>query len=117
MELARGTELNLVDSCKFYIAAYQLVSCLALITCSAVCVERKWKGMLAPSLVEDRLIRRAYVEILCCLIGREIGLSRKAKANLQDQAAGSSTGNSAASPSGTGSSCLAARSSFKIRLA
>ena len=36
---------------------------------------------------------------------------------VKDQAAASSTGNSAASPSGAGSSCLAARSSFKIRLA
>jgi hypothetical protein len=43
-QLARGTELNFVDSYKYNIAAYQLAELLGLDDMLPVYVERKWKG-------------------------------------------------------------------------
>src|SRR6266849_4830886 len=43
-QLARGTELNFVDSYKYNIAAYQLAELLGLDDMVPVYVERKWKG-------------------------------------------------------------------------
>jgi hypothetical protein len=43
-ELARGTELNFVDSYKYNIAAYQLAELLGIEDMLPVYVERKWKG-------------------------------------------------------------------------
>jgi hypothetical protein len=44
MQLARGTELNFVDSYKYNIAAYQLAELLGLDDMVPVYVERNWKG-------------------------------------------------------------------------
>jgi hypothetical protein len=44
MQLARGTELNFVDSYKYNIAAYQLAELLGLDDLLPVYVERNWKG-------------------------------------------------------------------------
>jgi len=43
-ELARGTELNFVDSYKYNIAAYALAELLGMDDMLPVYVERKWKG-------------------------------------------------------------------------
>jgi hypothetical protein len=43
-QLARGTELNFVDSYKYNIAAYQLAELLGLDDMVPVYVERSWKG-------------------------------------------------------------------------
>jgi len=43
-QLARGTELNFVDSYKYNIAAYQLAELLGLDDMVPVYVERNWKG-------------------------------------------------------------------------
>jgi hypothetical protein len=43
-ELARGTELNFVDSYKYNIAAYQLAELLGIEDRLPVYVERKWQG-------------------------------------------------------------------------
>jgi len=44
MQLARGTELNFVDSYKYNIAAYRLAELLGLDDMVPVYVERNWKG-------------------------------------------------------------------------
>src|SRR6202162_972611 len=44
MQLASGTELGSVDSCKYNIAAYQLAELLGIDDMVPMYVERKWKG-------------------------------------------------------------------------
>jgi hypothetical protein len=44
MKLAKGTELNFVDSYKYNIAAYALAELLAMDDMVPMYVERKWKG-------------------------------------------------------------------------
>lgn len=44
MKLARGTELNFVDSYKYNIAAYALAEMLGMDDVVPIYVERKWKG-------------------------------------------------------------------------